>query len=66
MDEDTLRSTFEEWKNESKWDTITDLQNDMFFNCEEAIDTEDFDFPISKVKKIANVKYDMITDCYPF
>ena len=66
MDEDTLRSTFEEWKNESKWDTITDLQNDQFYSCEEAIDTEDFDFPISKVKKIANVKYDMITDCYPF
>lgn len=52
--------------NEKKWDDITEKQDRMFHLCEEAIETEDFNFPISKVKKIANVKYEMVTNCYPF
>jgi len=66
MDEDSLRETFEWWKNENKWDTITDIHDDMFSNCEETIETKGLEFFVAKVKKIANVKYDMIKDCYPF
>lgn len=66
MDEDSLRETFEWWKNENKWDTITDIHDDMFSNCEETIETKGSEFFVAKVKKIANVKYDMIKDCYPF
>lgn len=52
--------------NEKKWEDIFEKQEDIFRECEEAIETEDFEFPISKVKKIANMKYEMVTDCYPF
>ena len=55
-----------ELDNERKWDDISEKQEDIFRDCEEAIETGDFDFPISKVKKIANMKYEMVTDCYPF
>jgi len=66
MDEDSLRELFEDWKNQGKWDYISDAQDNMYNSCEEAIDTEDFDFPVSKVKLIAKRKYDMIENCYPF
>jgi len=66
MNEEELRYLFEDWKNQGKWDHITDRQESMYYSCEEAIETEDFEFPISKVKKIANMKYEMVTDCYPF
>ena len=32
----------------------------------EAIDTDDMEFPISKVKRIAKKKFEMINNCYPF
>jgi hypothetical protein len=66
MTEKDLREMFEDWKNQEKWDNIVDEQENMFYSCEEAIDTEDFNFPVSVIKKIAYVKYVMITDCYPF
>lgn len=66
MDEEGLRELFEDWKRQGKWDYITDRQESMYYSCEEAIETDDFDFPISKVKKIANKKYTMIENCYPF
>lgn len=66
MDDERLRELFEDWKRQGKWDHITDRQESMYYSCEEAIETEDFNFPISRVKKIANVKYEMITNCYPF
>jgi hypothetical protein len=66
MDEERLRELFQDWKQQGKWDYISERQESMYNSCEEAIDTEDFDFPISKVKKIANKKYEMIENCYPF
>lgn len=66
MDEEELRELFEDWKRQGKWDHITDRQESMYYSCEEAIETEDFEFPISKVKRIANKKYHMIENCYPF
>lgn len=66
MNEEELRYLFEDWKNQGKWNYITDRQESMYYSCEEAIETEDFNFPISRVRRIANVKYEMITDCYPF
>ena len=66
MDEERLRELFQDWKQQGKWDYISERQESMYNSCEEAIDTEDFDFPISKVKKIANKKYEMIKNCYPF
>lgn len=66
MNEEELREIFEQWKNESKWDYISARQESMYYSCEEAIETEDFQFPISKVKKIANKKFSMIEKCYPF
>jgi hypothetical protein len=66
MDEERLRELFQDWKQQGKWDHITDRQESMYYSCEEAIETEDFDFPISKVKKIANKKYEMVENCYPF
>ena len=65
-DEDELRDIFEQWKNEGKWDDIMNKWENIYSSCEEAIDTEDFKFPISKVKKIANNKNEMIEKCYPF
>jgi len=66
MDEERLRELFEDWKRQGKWDHIVERQESMYYSCEEAIETEDFNFPITKVKKIANRKYEMITNCYPF
>ena len=66
MDEEGLRELFEDWKRQGKWDYISDRQESMYYSCEEAIETEDFQFPISKVKKIANKKFSMIENCYPF
>ena len=66
MDEEELRELFEDWKRQGKWDYISDRQESMYYSCEEAIETEDFQFPISKVKKIANKKFSMIENCYPF
>ena len=66
MNEEELRDLFQDWKNQGKWDHITDRQESMYYSCEEAIETEDFEFPISKVKRIANKKYTMIENCYPF
>lgn len=66
LDEENLRYLFEDWKNQSKWDSIVEEQENMLCSCEEAIDTEDFNFPISKIVKISKVKYEMISDCYPF
>jgi len=65
-DEDEIRDTFEQWKNESKWEHITGAWENMGYSCEEAIDTDDMDFPISKVKRIAKKKFEMIDNCYPF
>jgi len=53
--EDELRDTFEQWSNESKWDFISDKWKGMNDSCLEAIETEDFEFPISKIKKIENL-----------
>lgn len=50
--EDELREIFEQWMNEFKWDTISDSWRDMYNSCLEAIETEDFDFPISKIIEI--------------
>ena len=66
MDEEELRELFEDWKRQGKWDYISERQESMYYSCEEAIDTEDFEFPISKVKRIANKKFTMIENCYPF
>jgi len=52
--------------NEEYYDKIFDTQSNAIISCEEAIETEDFQFPISKVKKIANKKFSMIENCYPF
>ncbi len=49
MDEDSLRDTFSQWKNEGKWDEISNLWDNMLSSCEEAIETEDWEFPISKI-----------------
>ena len=49
MDEDELRDTFSQWKNEQKWNDISTKWDDMLSSCEEAIETEDWDFPISKI-----------------
>jgi hypothetical protein len=38
----------------------------MGHSCEEAIDTDDMEFPISKVKRIAKKKFEMIDNVYPF
>ena len=65
-DEDDIRDTFEQWKNESKWEFITDAWTNMSYSCEEAIDTDDMEFPISKVKRIAKKKFEMIENAYPF
>jgi hypothetical protein len=66
MEEEELRELFEDWKRQGKWDHISDRQESMYYSCEEAIETEDFEFPISKVKQIAKSRYDMIENCYPF
>ncbi len=66
MEEEELRELFEDWKRQDKWDYISDRQESMYYSCEEAIETEDFEFPISKVKQIAKSRYDMIENCYPF
>ena len=66
MDEERLRELFEDWKRQGKWDQISDRQESMYYSCEEAIDTEDMEFPISKVKRIATKRFDMIENCYPF
>ena len=66
MSDQELKDLFEDWKNQDKWDKIADSQENMYYSCEEAIDTQDFNFPITKIKKIAYPKYVMITDCYPF
>lgn len=66
MDEERLRELFEDWKRQGKWDYISEAQERMFYSCEEAIETEDFEFPISKVKRIANKQFTMIENCYPF
>ena len=65
-EEDELRDTFEQWVNESKWDYISDKWDHMHDSCLEAIQTDDFDFPISKIKRIATRHYKMIEKCYPF
>lgn len=65
-DEDDIRDIFDQWKNEGKWDFIKDAWENMCYSCEEAIDTDDMDFPISKVKRIAKKKFEMIENCYPF
>ena len=65
-DEDDIRDTFEQWKNESKWEYITDAWRNMGYSCEEAIDTDDMEFPISRVRRIAKKKFEMIDNCYPF
>lgn len=52
MDEDEIRDVFSDWKNEEKWEAISDACTDMFISCQEAIDTEDFDFPIKSIKNI--------------
>jgi hypothetical protein len=65
-DEDDIRDTFEQWKNESKWEFITSAWENMGYSCEEAIDTDDMEFPISKVRRIAKKKFEMIENCYPF
>ena len=65
-DEDDVRDIFDQWKNELKWEFIKDSWENMGYSCEEAIDTDDMDFPISKVKRIAKKKFEMIDNCYPF
>ena len=52
MDEDEIRDVFSDWKNEEKWEAISDGWLNMYSSCEEAIDTEDFEFPITSVKSI--------------
>jgi hypothetical protein len=64
--DDELRDTFEQWTNESKWEYISDKWENMRDSCLEAIQTEDFEFPITKVKRIATRHYKMIEKCYPF
>ena len=64
--EEDIRDTFEQWKNESKWEFIADAWENMRWSCEEAIDTDDMDFPVAKVKRIAKKKFEMIGGCYPF
>ena len=65
-DEEEMRETFEQWHNEGKWDYISDQWINMIDSCNEAIDTEDFEFPITKVVRIANLHHKMIDNCYPF
>lgn len=65
-DEEDMRDTFEQWKNEGKWDHISNAWENMGYSCDEAIDTDDMEFPISKVKRIAKKKFEMIEGCYPF
>jgi hypothetical protein len=65
-DEDDIRDIFDQWKNELKWDFIKDAWENMGHSCEEAIDTDDMEFPISKVKRIAKKKFEMIDNVYPF
>lgn len=65
-DEDEMRETFKQWHNEGKWDYISDKWDNMRDSCYEAIETQDFEFPISKVKRIANLHHKMIENCYPF
>jgi hypothetical protein len=54
MSEDELRDTFSQWKNEEKWDDISTKWDDMLSSCEEAIETEDWEFPISKIILISD------------
>ncbi len=54
MSEDELRDTFSQWKNEEKWDDISTKWDDMLSSCEEAIETEDCEFPISKIILISD------------
>jgi hypothetical protein len=65
-DENVIRNIFEDWKNETKWEHITSAWENMGYSCEEAIDTDDMDFPISKVRRIAKKKFEIIENCYPF
>jgi len=66
MDEDELRDLFADWKSQGKWNYMTDAQDRMRDSCIEAVDTRDLEFPISKVKQIANRRYKIIEKCYPF
>ena len=51
-DDDEIRDLFSEWRNEYKWDYITNSWNNMKAGCDEAIKTKDFSFPIKIVKSI--------------
>ena len=53
-DEERMREIFEQWHNEGKWDDIIDKWDRMKDSCYEAIETEDFEFPINKVKRITS------------
>ena len=51
-DDDEIRDLFSEWRNEYKWDYITNSWNNMKAGCDEAIKTKDFSFPIKIVKSM--------------
>jgi len=66
MEEDDLRDLFQDWKSQGKWDYMSDAQDGMRDSCIEAIETQDFDFPVSKVKRVANRRFKMMENAYPF
>lgn len=67
MDYDDLINFYIETKEEIKFDEyFPERWNEMLSYCDEAISSKDFDFPIRVIKKIANVKYEIIKNCYPF
>ncbi len=66
MEEDDLRDLFQDWKSQDKWDYMSDAQDGMRDSCIEAIETRDFQFPVSKVKRIANRRFKMLENSYPF
>jgi len=66
MGEEDLRDLFQDWKSQGKWDYMSDAQDEMRDSCIEAIETQDFGFPISKVKRIANRRFKMMENAYPF
>ena len=46
--------------NEEYYDKIFDTQSNAIISCEEAIDTEDFEFPDTKIYRIANKKWEIV------
>jgi hypothetical protein len=52
----------EDLESDELWDAITEAQDSRVSSCEEAVDTEDFDFPDVKMYRIANKKWEVVSN----